>query len=427
MARLLLGLIVAVVVIAASWFLAGVQGHVAVTFGTWSLDTSVAIAALGLLLLVVALVIVLRLLVGVWMIPGSTGRWRRQQRARVGQRALNRTLLALAAGDARAARTNAQKARRLLGETPQALLLVAEAARMSGREDDAEEAFRSLTKQRDGKFLGYRGLLRQAIDRRDWAEAQTIARDAERANPGTPWLRQQRAELALQSDNWADALELVGPDPRRSVYYIAAADAETDPKRALNYAREAWKEDPAFPPAALAYARRLRQTGHESRARSAIVDAWAKTPHPDLADFLLAVETDKLARLQAAKRLVERNPASPESRLLIAKTALEAGVPAEARAQLDLARSEGLNQRRLCLLMAELEEQERGGTEEGRKAQRDALRQAAAADADPHWQCSNCAGEPATWQPKCPFCDHVGTLRWVSAPKVASALPVVIE
>ena len=46
-------------------------------------------------------------------------------------------------------------------------------------------AFRALTKQPEGSFLGYRGLLRQAIDRRDWAEATALARKAELAHPGT--------------------------------------------------------------------------------------------------------------------------------------------------------------------------------------------------------------------------------------------------
>ena len=124
-------------------------------------------------------------------------------------------LVALAAGEQGAARKEARRARNLLGDSPQTLLLVAEAGRLSGREDEAEEAFRALTKQKDARFLGLRGLLRQAVDRRDWPEALVIAKQAEAAHPGTVWLRQQRAELALQTENWAEALELIGPDPRR--------------------------------------------------------------------------------------------------------------------------------------------------------------------------------------------------------------------
>ena len=167
------------------------------------------------------------------------------------------------------------------------MLLVAEAGRLSGREDEAEEAFQKLAKRKDARFLGLRGLLRQAVDRRDWPEALVIAKQAEAAHPGTVWLRQQRGELALQTENWAEALELIGPDPRRPTYYVAAADAEPDPHRALSFAKQAWKQDPAFPPAALAYASRLRAAGSEKRAQACIADAWKRTPHPDLAAFAL--------------------------------------------------------------------------------------------------------------------------------------------
>jgi HemY protein len=426
MRRLLVALIVGIIVIGIAWFVAGISGQVSVSFGAYDVQTSVPVAILAVVILVLVLMFLLRLLVGIWMIPGSTARWRRNQRLRIGQRALNRVLVALAAGEEADARKSARRARRLLGDNPQTLLLAAEAGRLDGREDEAEEAFRALTKQPEGSFLGYRGLLRQAIDRRDWAEATALARKAELAHPGTSWLRQQRAELALQSDNWADALELIGSDPRRVVYYIAAAEAEANPKRALDYARLAWKEDPTFPPATVAYVRRLRLAGQENRARTTLLDAWAKAPHPDVAELFLTQEVEKLPRLQASKRLAERNPTHPESRLLVAQCALDAGVSSEARLQIEAARNHGVTQRRLYLLTADLEEQEHGDTEAGRLAQRAALRAAAAAEDDPHWLCTNCSAEPVTWQPKCPVCSHVGTLRWVTASRVASSVPVVV-
>lgn len=426
MRRVLTALFAGIVVVTIAWYVAGITGQVSVTVGAYDIQTSVPVAILAGVIALFALMIALRILVGIWLIPGSTARWRRHQRMRVGQRSLNRVLVALAAGDQATARKQAQKARRLLGETPQTLLLVAEAGRLDGREDVAEEAFRALTQQPEGAFLGYRGLIRQAIDRADWKEATALARKAEQAHPGTPWLRRQRAELALQTDNWADALELIGSDPRRVVYYIAAADAEASPKRALEYARQAWKEDPGFAPAVAAYVRRLRMAGQESKAKSVLAEAWTKAPHPDLAELALAPDLDKLARLQAAKRLAERNPTHPESRLLVAHAALDAGVTGEARTQIEAARAAGVNTKRLFLLLADLEEQEHGETEAGRQAQRTALRAASAAEADAHWLCSNCSAEPAAWSAKCPDCGHVGTLRWVTGARGTVAVPAVV-
>ncbi len=297
-------------------------------------------------------------------------------------------------------------------------------AELSGREDEAEEAFRALVKQTDAKFLGLSGLLRQAVDRRDWPEALVLAKQAESAHPGTFWLRRQRAELALQTENWAEALELTASDPRRVTYYVAAADAEPDPKRALSFAKLAWKQDPGFSPAALAYASRLRATGYEKHAQSCIADAWQRAPHPDLAAFALALEPDKLARVRAAKRLVATNATHLESRILLAQVALDAGLTGEARHQIDAAQGEGLRHRRLCLLLAEVEEQERGGTEAGRVAQRDALRLAAKAEPDPHWLCTSCHADHSAWHPKCETCASVGTIQW-STGRRSPSLPVI--
>ena len=424
MLKVILFLLAGCVIVAMAWLVAGIPGHVVASIGAYTIETSAPFAILMLIALVVAILLVLRVVRGVAGIPRAGAGWRRRHRLALGETAVTRVLVALAAGEQGAARKEARRARHLLGNSPQTLLLVAEAGRLSGREDEAEEAFRALAKQKGARFLGLRGLLRQAVDRQDWSEALVIAKQAEAAHPGTVWLRQQRAELAIQTENWAEALELIGPDLRRPAYYVAAADAEADPARALRFAKQAWQQDPAFAPAALAYATRLRAAGYEKRAQSCIADAWKHAPHPDLAAFALALELDKLLRTQAAKRMVAGNPAHPESRLLLARVALDAGLTGEARHQVEVAEKDGVNQRRMCLLLAEIEEQERGDTEAGRLAQRDALRRATTAEPDPHWQCTNCHADHAVWRPKCGTCGHVGTIQWLSGVRT-SGLPVI--
>lgn len=427
MLKIFLILVTAAVVVACAWFLAEIPGHIVASVGAFSVETTPPVAILALIVLMIGTILFLRVLQVVFGIPGLGRGWHRRHRLTLGERAVTRTLVALAAGEQGNARKEGRRARDLLGDSPQTLMLVAEAARMAGHPDEAEAAFQSLTLQRDAAFLGYRGLLRQAIERRDWSEALTIAKKAEAIQPGTVWLREQRAELAMQADNWAEALEWTGSNPLRSTYYVAAADAEIDPIRAMSFAKQAWKQDPSFVPAALAYANRLRATGHEKRAQACIADAWNRNPHPDLAAFALASYSDKLVRAQAAKRLVTANSTHPESRILLAQVALDAGLTGEARHQIDLAAGDGFNQRRLCLLRAEIEEQDRGDTEAGRIAQRDALRLAAAADPDPHWQCSNCFAGHAIWRPKCSVCESIGTIRWDSPVPLRNAHALVVR
>jgi HemY protein len=427
MRRVLLFLVIGVALIAAAWALANLPGYVTASIGSITVETSAGFAILTLVVLFGVGLLLLRMLGFVAGLPQAGAGWQRRRRLELGEKAVTRALVALAASDQWDARREARKARQLLGASPQTLQLIAEAGRLSGREDEAEEAFRALTKYEDAKFLGLRGLLRQAIDRHDWNKADAIAREAELAHPGTIWLRQQRAELALHTENWAEAAELSGLDGPRASCLVAAADSEADPVRATRLAKQAWKEDGAFTPAVLSYARRLRSSGHERRAQAVVAEAWKRAPHPELVDFAAgAADTNPLTRFQMAKRLVAKNPAHPESRLLLGRLAMEAGLTGEARHQTDAARADGVNQRRLWLLIAELDEKERGDTEEGRASQRDALRRAAVADPDPAWQCERCRSQSLKWSARCLSCGAVGMLRWQAGPRTQIvSLPVV--
>ena len=196
-------LVAGAVIVALAWGLAGVPGHFVASIGDFTIETSTPVAILLLVIFVLAMILLLRILRALMGIPRTSAGWRRRRRLALGQQSITRVLVALAAGEHGAARKEAKRAQYLLGNSPQTLLLIAEANRLSGREDEAEEAFRALAKQSDAKFLGLRGLLRQAVDRRDWSEALVLAKQAESAQPGTLWLREQRAELALQTENWS--------------------------------------------------------------------------------------------------------------------------------------------------------------------------------------------------------------------------------
>jgi len=426
MRRVVFVLAACVITLAVAWFLAGLPGHVTAQFGATTVDMAASVAALGLLIAFILLYGVFRGIGALLRLPYVAARWDAARDRRRGDLAVTRALLALAAGDKADARREANRARQWLGDTPQTLLLAAEAGRLAGRDDEAEAAFRRLTQRADAAFLGYRGLLRQALNRQDWSEAAALARQAEAAHPGASWLRHQRAQLALRSGDWAEALDLAETDTARAALAAAAATAEQDPARATKLAQKAWKADASLAPAALAYAIRLRAEGRESRAQAVLRHSWSLAPHPDLADFALAPVTDLLARAQAAQHLAEANPEHVESRLLLARTALAAGLTGEARHQAILARDSGLNQRRLWLLLAEIEEAEGGGTEASRAAQRDALRRAATADPDPDWRCTECHAIAPAWSAACPSCGAAGSLRWGPSRAGSYQVPAVV-
>jgi HemY protein len=409
MRRILLVLLAGAVVLALAWGLASLPGQVTGDVGDISFAAPSSVVGLGLLLLFAVLYALLRLFGAMIRLPRTIRRRQAARRRTSGDLAVTHTLLALAAGDTGDARREASRARRLLGDTPATLLLAAEAGRIAGRSDEAEAAFRTLAERDDAAFLGLRGLLRQAIDRGDWTGAMALGRQAEAVQPGAAWLRRERGRLAVRAGEWSDALALADADAPKAALATAAAQSTADEAQMLRLARQAWQEDPSLAPAALVYAKRLRAVGREPRALTVIRHTWSIAPHPDLAEFALAPVSDPLARTQAAQRLTEANPTHAESRLVLARTALDAGLTGEARRHAEAAVAAGVNQRRVWLLLAEIEEAE--GSD-----QRDALRHAATADPDPIWRCDSCHTAHTTWHAACPDCFTVGSLRWSAVP-----------
>jgi HemY protein len=412
MHRVLKPLLLGFLVFAAAWFVATLPGRISVEAGPYTVETSVAVALVALLLVFILLYVLFRVVTVTLLLPRAGSLWRGARRRRAGDLAVTRALVALAAGEKGDARREASRARALLGDTPQTLLLAAESGRLAGRDDEATAALQVLAARDDSAFLGLRGLLANAITRQDWQEAARLARQAEAAHPGAAWLRHERAQLAIRAGDWAEALSLSGPDGPRAALATGAALAAENPDRAERLARQALKADPSFTPAVLALAAKLRARDREKNALSVLADGWNHAPHPDIAAFALAPITDKLARARAAQQLTAGLPDHPETHLLLARTALDASVFGEARRHLEAVQKAGLDQRRLWLLLAELEEEDRGGTEAGRLAQRDALRRAAGAEPDPTWRCASCHSVQAAWRAACPVCLTPGSLTW---------------
>lgn len=397
-------LVLAILVVAVGLILAAVPGRVTADIGSISVDFSTSFAVVVLLVLGV----LTHLLLGVVHLPGRiAGRFTRHSRHK-GELATTRALVALAAADPTNARREAGRARRLLGDTPQTLLLTAEAARLAGRDGEATEALSALAKHEHASFLGLRGQLRQAVARSDWKAAGEIAAKAEAAYPGAAWLREERTRLAIRSEDWIGAMRLTQDDAAKAALATAAAEADKDPSRALALARQAWEADASLAPAAIAYARKLREAGEGRRAERVLADTWAIRPHPDLADFVLNLGVNPKEKLREAARLAATNPDHPELHLLLARASLAAGLIPDARREAEAARAAGLNQRRLFLLMARIEETE-GGHPEAAAA---ALRQAAEADPDPIWRCTQCHTPSTSWHAACPACLTPGALAW---------------
>ena len=375
MVRLLIFLAaLALAALGLTWF-ANNPGVVDLTWRAHEYEVSLMFALSAVLALAVALAIVWGVLRFVFRVPSLVSIGARARRREKGFQALSRGMIAVGAGDARAAAKHSADASRLIGHEPMTKLLKAQSAQLSGDTAGAVAAYTAMLEHHQTHGLGLRGL---HLEARRAGNHGAALQYAMRANARAPaaWAGQAVLDDRTRRGDWAGALATVDSNAAarlidkptanrwRAVIKTAMAEAamERDPKAALALAQEACRLAPTLVPAAAISGRLMAQAGDYRRASRILEAAYAQTPHPDLAAAYLRVRhgdssADRVARARALVRIA---PGDPESLLTLGRAALEAHDDAAARAAIaPLIASDspdGRPTRRVCLLMADIEE-----------------------------------------------------------------------
>jgi HemY protein len=418
-------LVLIALVAAAAGFLASEPGAVSLTWQGWEVDTSVAVLVVGTVVLAMLAAGFFHLVRKILGGPRAFMRRRREKRRREGYRALTQGMVAVAAGDADEAHRFARKADVLLAEPPLTLLLSAQAAQLKGDEQAAKKYFSAMLERAETEFLGLRGLLMQALRGGDEGGALRLVERAKELRPKTPWVLTSLYELQARAGKWVAAEATLAEAVKRKALSAEAtrhhravllhersraAEAAGDQRQALQLAAKAHGLEPGFAPATQRYAELLRVGGWARRAMKAIETAWHEAPHPDLAQAwsALAPDATPVERVKHAERLAAANPEHRESRLALARAALEAKLWGEARRHLEALHAAGASPR-ICRHLAELEEAQHGDIG---AAHRWLGRAASAPNPDPAWVCGACGAEAPHWSALCPACRAFASLHW---------------
>jgi HemY protein len=399
MVRLLLFLaLLCLAALGLAWF-ADHPGQVGLTWQGYRVETSLMVATGGVIALAIAIGLVWGLVRFVFRIPSLVTLANRARRREKGFAALSHGMVAVGSGDARAASRHAAEAHRLIGAEPMTRLLRAQAAQLAGDRAGAETAFRDMLDGSHTHALGLRGLHMEARRRGDHEAALNYATLAHK-HAALPWAGQAVLDDRAARGDWAGALAAVEANAAaklidkptanrlRAVLKTALAEerATREPQAALALAQEATRLAPSLVPAAALNGRLSAAGGDYRRAARIIETAYEKIPHPDLAAAYLRLRPGDSAvdRLARARNLARLAPNDPESRLTLARAALEARDFAAARAAaaplLDPDAHAGRPSVRVCLLMADLEE-----TQGAPGAVREWLARAARAPRDRAW------------------------------------------
>lgn len=430
-----------VVVLAAIAFglaqVADMPGVVSLKWPWWplygrTLEVPPLVAAAAVLAAFIAFYIVVAVLRFILRIPSIMSFTAKARRRNKGVAAVSRGMIAAGAGDARTAERAAREAMKLLGPAPLSLLLQAQAAQLSGNRKAAEDAFSQMKDNPETRIIGLRGLYLEARRNGDEEAAYAHAQEAH-AIAALPWAGQAILEKHTMSDDWRGALSVVEANiarkavdkpagaRQRAVLKTAIAQdlGDREPDEALALVREAIKLAPDLVPAYALAGKLLARKGDIRRAARMIETGWKATPHPDLAAVYVDLRPgdsslDRLARAQTLARL---NSGHIESRLMLARTALEARDFKLARQTIAplLENASGRPSVRTCLLMADLEEAENGTS--GRV--REWLARAARAPRDPSWIADGLVSD--TWAPASPVTGRLDAFVWETPAELLAA------
>ncbi len=346
-------------------------GSLSLTWFGYHIDTSPLV---GLSVVAIAAIVAWSLLRFIFAVPSLVAVATRARRRARGHDALSRGILAAGAGDARRAERASREARKYLPHEPLTLLLQAQAAQLSGDRAGSERAFRAMTERAETRLLGLRGLHAESLRQGDHEAAHSIALEAHGVAP-LAWSGQAVLDRYTEQNDWEAARLCVEQNLRAKVVDVATANRQravldtamamqcelADPDRAIKLLRAAAKKAPDLTPATALLGRLLSRKGDLRGGSKLIEAAYAKTPHPDLAQAYVDMRPgDSSAdRLTRAQTLAKFAPGDPESAMMVAQAALGARDFATARAAMaPLVAGGERPTARMCVIMAELEDRE---------------------------------------------------------------------
>jgi len=424
--RLVLGFaLILVLAFAAAW-LADQPGEISLRWGGYEITASVLVGAVALAILVVLATLIWRSYTWLTGAPGAIGDWFHNRGRRKGFEALSHGLIAAGAGDTDAAAREVAAAEKYLGGAPLTLLLKAQTAQLRGEPAAARSAYETMLDMPETESLGLRGLYLEARRVGDKDRAQTLAMRAVKLKPSMGWASEALFELQAAAKDWAGARQTLElrrrhrhidrrADARaRAVILTAEAQSAEDNNAAdktLEAALAAHKLAPELVPAAAMAGRILAERGETGRATKLVEKTWRLSPHPDLAVIYAHARPgdstqDRLVRARALAGKSTVNAAdSPEGPIAIARAAIEAREWETAR-QAVRPMVEAQASRRICMIMAEIENGEHG--DRGRV--REWLARAVSAPRDPAWTADGHVSDH--WLPVSPETGKFDVYEW---------------
>lgn len=415
-------------------------GTVSLDWLGYQIEMPVSFLLLGIFLLIVLLLSLNSLWRNLWLLPEYYMKFIQKRRRLKGEKLLVEGLTAISAEQANEASYSLDLAKVLLPDNPLTLFVAAQAAHINHDSNKAKSYFEAMYQQPNLKFLGLRGLILQAKEKKDWMQSEKLLKEALKLRPDSPWVHEQILEnqIRLTDSKQVDLIEtqsiqrflpnLKWNTHQAIINYLKAEKFQEDASQYISLLNKAHGLAPENISIACRLAMAHHRAGSTSKAQKILYNTYKLQPHRELAAFWLKMNSHlkTLESYQGLEKLTESHPNHPETFWILAQAAFEAQLWGQAQKLLhDLHHQYGDTQG-VCYMIAQLEEVQH-------PQQKDLIRswwrRAMAAGSDNHWVCQNCDHHSHEWEAICNYCGSIDKSQWQGFQKINknTLLPNLLE
>ena len=405
-------------------------GSVTIYWLGYEIQTYFGVLLFALLGLLMSILLFARIVRVICKSPREFFNARKRRRETEGYKALTFGMAAVAAGDKDEATKFSKQADKLLGNPRITRLLSAQTAALNGDGEAASKFFNTLSNDKETRFVGLVGLIRQAQHSGNTTVVHKLTKEAYELRPGSAFIVETLFDLQIANGSWEEANKTLADSVRRkvkpeslvkksrAVVLSALAQSkklEGNEKEAIVASESALNYDKEFVPAALIRTGLISDVKSQRKAVSFIESFCKRKPHPKILEAYVKLwqNEEDLQKYQRLQNLLDHKVVDDEVMLFMAQSALNAHLWREARSKIELIKEKKVTVS-YCLLMSELEKLEMHDD----NLSKSWLEKASRALPDKTWACNSCGAVALEWSATCGNCHAFDTIIWKEPPRV---------
>jgi len=368
--RIFIIIVELIVFVAVTIWLVTQPGSLALNWGEYHIETTLAVSFMALSAVFLVTYFIMKIWHFIIFLPSRVYAYTQKLRPEKGLRALTQSVISSALEEYEAARNEAYRFERYLGDNPVHKGLLAYNNLQEGRLDAARKICDSMKNADDGRTLSWVIEARIALKDGKISDAQSILQNIYALHDKSPWVVRELLRTSLKLKTYDLSLELLKKAERLELYqvqtikqcralifYQQADMKNTSLEQKELLLEQAHRTAPELTRIAVQTSKVLRLLDNNKRARKIIEQSWTAKPHVDLLEEYLAIdhETDPKAIIKTAGKLISYNEQDAASYLALAKFSLKMQEWGRARAALHDYQEKHEMTRTACYLMARLE------------------------------------------------------------------------